>query len=345
MKIKLHKHYYKGFVYALLLVVSATSLFAAKYNEPRKVLYSIQKNALYRNLTVSGDMSLNTKDGDNRTFLMEIGKRPTYFWDSNSAMHLLQTQTFNINNISHNGNEDNILNIQSILVPQGVFLSEGGLLFKKMYLYSGATGSIIGLPNSISNNLLFTLDKNAKTHIKYHTNDLQLIAETSGTYDTNTPIIDYLRTRDLTYNGVNFVSPRMVITKNTNNNTYSANGTARAYLELVNLTRSGDMKSYYGDWEVYSVGACDMEEIKDKDEHVCRKWYNHKEGTPDPQGYDSGKGWVWDLSTDYFTCADVKKPSDSMEPGRYYDYVPESGGVVAGNYTCNDYLTTSSNVT
>ena len=317
MKRYSYKHYLMGFVYCLTFLAAATSLFAAQYNEPRKVLYSKYKNALYKNLFVTGEMRLDIKEDSDRIFLMEIGKRPTYFWNSDNVYHLFQTQTLQLNNVKYSDIADTTtFEIGIANLPQGVFLSENGFIFNNIALTNNNAGAIIRHPGNINIGLTFT---NSETeNVNLYSNNMNFNIS-SGFQPTvaNTLTIKYLRTRDLNINGINFVSPRMTITKSGGN--YIAHGTARAF-ELYALDETDELKSYYGDWEYYAMNSCGS---YSSNYDTCRKYEE--------------RTWVRDTDTGSFECVGVAY-NVSMDDRKPYD-LPFNE---YPNGFCYDYLLTHS---
>lgn len=316
MKNSSYKHYLVGFVYYLISLVAATSLFAAQYNEPRKVLYSKYKNALYKNLFVTGEMLLNIKKDSDRIFLMEIGKRPTYFWDSNNVYHLFQTQTLQLNDVQYADIADTTtFEIGIANLPQGVFLSENGFTFNNLVLTNNNAGAIIRHSSNINFGLTFT---NSETDfINLYSNDMNFNIS-SGFHPTiaNTLTIKNLKTRDLNINGVKFVSPRMTIKSGS---TYTPSGTARDF-ELYALDETDELKSYYGDWEYYAMNSCGS---YSSNSDTCRKYEE--------------RTWVRDTDTGSFECVGVAY-NVSMDDRKPYD-LPFNE---YPNGFCYDYLLTSS---
>ena len=311
MKINLHKCLVKGFVYILLSVVATVSLYASQYNEPRKVLSAVYKNALYKNLTVPGEMKLDTKEG--RTFLMEIGKRPTYFWSSVNAFHLLQTQTLTLNTIRYNKEVDNTFRVNNINIPNAFFISEGGMSFKGLELSNNEAGILV--EHSDTTNMSLNIKNIGNITVKFNANNMSLIEPNGLTPEnslTTIPTIYKLKTRDLQINGINFVVPRMTITNESG--VYVAHGTATNF-ELPDISEStGDkILHYYGDWEVVPAGlgatvgvTASCGDLTADNHETCRKVKKGDEGNP-----------IWDDQASSFTC---EGRTDAPNAGDIYDY-------------------------
>ena len=96
MKKYLFKCVFKCLAIAFLLAIALQS-FAINFNESRRVIIPQHANAVYRGLTVLDtayiyDKTLAYNQWDGRYFLIEIGKRPTFFWDRDSMFYLYQQQ-------------------------------------------------------------------------------------------------------------------------------------------------------------------------------------------------------------------------------------------------------------
>lgn len=329
---KIYLRYSKGLFLALMLTVAVTSLFAAKYNEPRKVLTAKYNNALYKNLSVTGEMSLNV-DGNSRKFLMEIGKRPTYFWDANNAFHVLQTQTLTLNNIQYGTTAGNTFNVGTVNVPKGVFLSQEGFTYGELQLSNNNAGIIVTHPNLINMNL--NIMSGINDGIRFYTNNLILTMPASFVPTVaNTLPIGNFTLRDLYVNRIDFVSPRMTITRT--NGVYAAHGTARLF-DLPLLNESGTLVNYYEDWSVHTgtgvvVGVSGSCGNIANDTKRCRKKYVCKNGVVPPAGIDCSnpsKTYIWEDENEIFTCAGKRYEAPGT-PGETYDIILDGG-------YCNDY--------
>ena len=216
----MRNYFYKNIAKSAFLAfmfLLCTPLFAADFNETRKVVLSKYNNAVYKDLTVLDSMNLST-EGE-RTFLLELGKRPTYFWDLSNTYKLFQHQTLNLDKVSYNGSSKNldVFTVNNMNVLNGTFVSRG------MFLpLSGANISILdgnaNLLLNYSGNFRISLNVEATVSDIYaYANTL---AFTKGSIGTQTPI-SRLNLRDLAFYisggqgnpvvSVPFKSPRMMI--------------------------------------------------------------------------------------------------------------------------------------
>ncbi len=259
MKSYFYKNIYKGLI-SVLCFVMATPLFSANFGEHRRVIIPQNVNAVYKDLLVLDTMALGTARG--RTFLMELGKRPSYFWYTDYMYHLFQNQTLNINNIKTLTTDANSQTFQigSINLDRGSFLSE-----RLSLPYTGDSenaATIVGNPNVIlqnASNLLLVFPGTLNAYINSYptVNTYNMYSKSVSFMNASGTGIEgarYLRDVQVQHTSgnntytVQFVSPRMVIYNSGSN--YYAQGTALEFT-TPSLERSYAPEGYYGPWEVW----------------------------------------------------------------------------------------------
>ena len=338
MKNHLMKGAFKSLVLILLVSISS-SLFAISFYEQRKVIIPKYSNAVYRGLGVLDrmywtqpnkfeDLDYKIPEGS-RLFMLEIGKRPTYFWtegtENDQMFHLFQNVELDLAQAGYRGLKgqvNNQLNIETMQLDNGSFYSEGLFLYKD---------SVVTLKNSTSNLFInytgdFIIDLEFGTEPK----DYQIFAQNirfwlgqEGLLNTSTKLKE-LYIRDLFFEygktGVIFPSRRMMIYKNGSN--YIAQGTAiDFYPSPANISST---KNYYGEWELHNKSnicrandsSCDPCVNRDV---RCYKVVNNRS--------------VPDRDTSVFECAGIPEDgiSTTYDPGDYdggttfcYDYQVKS---------------------
>ena len=261
MKNYSYKYTFKYLALTLLLAISMP-LFAADFAEQRKVIIPQFANAVYKDLTVLDKMILELEENSNRTFLLELGKRPTYFWDSDKMFYLYQNSTLNLRDVVYvpqNTNENVFLidNMNINGTKGGSFYSE------KMVINNGS--NIVIRHESSSLLINFTDDFNAKLEVLSPAADIFVYALKYGMISgeaglNNNLIITSLWARDIQFSNIDdnnnsytvkFPSPRMIVYENNGN--YYAKGTATKF-ELASGSRTIAPKHYFGPWEVYNSG-------------------------------------------------------------------------------------------
>ena len=278
---------YKKYLALTMLLAVSSSLFAVNFNEQRKVIIPQHSNAVYRDLTVLDTMDLS-RDGS-RTFLLELGKRPTYFWDSSKMFYLFQKQTLRVSD-NLTVNKMNLGNSTSIF--KGMRLGTVNLnKSKSKNMHPDSNDfypSMItdGYSNLIVNygttsqptelNVKLVIDNRLSDGTgKRVTHDLytyNLETTSTGSYGTNLNI-DTLRIAKLNVDGHIFPSPRSIMYYSETpfpfpphyfeyaagetalpanfQQHYVVKGTAREF-ELVKANNNNKpVKHYYGPWEPY----------------------------------------------------------------------------------------------
>ncbi|MBO4707345.1 MAG: hypothetical protein J5594_02145 [Elusimicrobiaceae bacterium] len=261
MKNCFYKHIYKILV-LLLFSAMAMPLFAANFGEHRRVILPQDINAVYKDLLV-GEMNLNTQN--NRVFLLELGKRPSYFWNTAYMFHLLQNQTLNINNITTLNATPNsqIFEIDNINVNRGSFLSSG-LSISHDWGTTDADYIVVNPNVSVQNTSTLLLDYadplNAYINSNISVLNYDIYARSIElAYGTGEGIegSKYFRDAQLITSGgneiVKFVSPRMMIYQHGGGSDFRAEGTALRF-ETPSISRTTNPKHYYGPWELANEG-------------------------------------------------------------------------------------------
>ena len=341
MKKKLYKNISIRFFITILLLCATFPLLAAKYSEPRKVLVSKYNNALYRNFAVLGTMTLSVDNPAERTFIMEVGKRPSYFWNSSKSFHFSQEQTMDIEAISYSGGSASDLLIDTIDIPYGFLLSSGITLKDSNVSLSNDDASLlVGFVRNLP--LTFDFDNSALGSIGVYSDNLIFVAN-SG--ETNLPISS-LSARDLSViaggTEIRFPSPRSVITEHQQNGVIvrKASGTARDF-ELVTLGNT--IHSYYGPWENVGAPAVTISSSAcgESAEDRCYRSQVYCQNNSKPCN-EPGLRIVFDTDTEIFECAGEVLPDDSREYvlGNYYDANLDQNP----SQTCYDYQIVTSPV-
>ncbi len=286
----------------------SSSLFAINFNESRKVIRSQYSNAVYRDLTVLDTMNLNTK-GD-RTFLLELGKRPSYYWDSVKRFHLQQDQEIVFGNIFYNNSSNNNLYIRNMSVD-GTLVTDGVTFNKSSSVEINGNGV-----------LLLDYHRNFTARFLQMPTAVNVSAwNVRNTGTSESPSNVYLYMRDLRVGSQPFPNPRMFLWSQAGTDV-RATGTATTF-ELKEDTAS-DIKNYYGPWEVAYNGSlptdlsgtdpCDLTSTGDK----C---YRHNAGNNTD---------IYDTSSSLFSCVGKTGGRDNgiRDPEYYY---------TSGRHWCYDY--------
>lgn len=262
MKSYIYKCSFKYLALTLFLAMSS-SLFAISFNEPRKVIIPRYSNAVYRNLTVLDEMELEGRAG--RTFLLELGKRPTYFWDTDHMFYTYLKSTLNLNTIGYTGGsvEDNDFTIENMRIngPDG-----GSFYSEKMLIVPG--GQVV-LSNFLSN-LFVNYNDWLKVNLAFvaPSSEYNIYSVTyghiqgSGLFNNAQKVTD-MYVRDIYFNYANntdlssgyrnsfkFPSPRAIIYTPDNANYYTK-GLATDF-EVVSVNSKA--KHYFGPWEILNSG-------------------------------------------------------------------------------------------
>lgn len=264
--VKMKRLFYKyimGSAFFALFLMSVLPSYAITFNEPRKVVLPKYTNAVYGSLSVYDKMYLDLDLSDTsskRLFLMEIGKRPTFFWNNDYSHYLQQTQNLNLGSVlyvdptgSSFGNQD-IFTIREMDVKNGSFISEGMFLKSAGDTSITMQGNDTNLIMNYTGNFYFNFDIGSNVNKVYVY--ASTITFTAGNNSVNTvPVMDNVYFRDLGfYVGgavIPFPSPRMMI-YNPNIGYNYAQGTATVY-DLAEVGGIDEIKNYYGPWSLYNT--------------------------------------------------------------------------------------------
>lgn len=299
-----------------------TSLFAADFNEPRKVVLSKYNNAVYKDLTVLDSMNLSTEGS--RTFLLELGKRPTYFWDLRNTYQLFQRQTLNLDKVSYNNSEKNsdVFTIYNMNVLNGTFVSRG-----MFFPSSGANISVVDVNANLLLNYsgAFRISLNVAENVEDIDAYANTLAFTQGSMGTQTPI-STLNLRDLAFYisgnqggsivSVPFVSPRMMIYNGiSNKSSYTAKGTSTQF-KLEPLGGLSNLKNYYGNWLLHNSGK-----VFSSSNSVCgdtpNRCYHLRVNCPTRGKCTVSETPTYDEFDEKFTCKG--ETTDQANETGYYD--------------------------
>lgn len=335
MKNCLIRSVFKGLVVVLFLSVSS-SLFAISFNEPRKVIIPQYANAVYRDLTVLDKMWFEIQADSNRIFLLELGKRPSYFWDTSKSFYLYQTLflKFDPGIIAYNGYTENanVLTISDMNIGSGAFASEHTFLNE---------GSIISINNS-SSTLLVNYKGNFPAHLYFgnESHTYKIFASSSTVYSKGGSDVldvmhkvDNLYLRDAIFNGAKFPSNRVMI--HYNGGKYKAQGTATEFQLSTPKPLNSQTKaqSYYAPWQLHNSGILTTAsgspcgETLPDDRCSYRSCTVVQPGQDDEEEGGTRGGCIpvnADTKDSIFYC--LNKPYDSSQSGTYdpdgecYDY-------------------------
>ncbi len=236
------KNYLNKTISLICFLGISSSLFAISFNEPRSVIIPQYSNAVYRDLNVLDKMYLETKES--RVFLLELGKRPTYFWNKKKRFYLYQKQTLKFDNIFYNGDKSSTFGIDNMILDQGSFFSE------KMFFDNNSSITISGETSNLLANYkdsLYAAFTFGEVSDKYEINSLNMKYNLGNPNLEREHIINNFFVRNLKFGSVKFPSPRMMIYNN--DNSFVAVGTSLDFtLVPANMDNT---KSYYGPWTVY----------------------------------------------------------------------------------------------
>ena len=223
------KSYLFKIFYSICLLGVSSSLFAISFNESRRVIIPQYANAVYRDLTVLDKMYLETK-GD-RVFLLELGKRPSYFWNKENRFYLYQKQNLKLNYVVYGEDgSNNIFGINNMSLSNGSFFSEKMFFDNNSSItINGSTSNLLAnYKNSLYVDLTFgEISDNYEINswnVKYNSGNPELLRE---------HIIKNFFIRDLSFGSVKFPSPRMMIYNK--NNAFSASGTSTDFTLVYQL--------------------------------------------------------------------------------------------------------------
>ena len=317
------KNYFCSCIYKLLaaslFLAIWSPLLAIDFNEPRRVIIPQYANAVYRDLTVLDKMYLDVS-GD-RTFLLELGKRPTYFWNQNKMFYLYQNQEINIGNIVYSTDTSynpDVLTVNNILVDRGSFLS------KNMFFANGSVIEMHGSTSTVIANYKGDLPVNLTLSVNVVDSNIftKALGYTAGS-GTVSPHIDKLYLRDVSFNSIPFPSPRMMVRQRQNPSFYQAQGTSMQFTtESVSLSGNKGPRNYYGPWELW--GPSD------------KKGVLYPYSGNDPCGgdrvdrcykYNSSGESVDDNDDNIFSCVGARNPSSGSSDSNQlycYDYQVET---------------------
>lgn len=333
MKNYFYRYVFKGLILTLFLAVPI-SLFAINFNEPRKVIVPQYANAVYRDLTVLDKMYFETEADSSRTFLLELGKRPSYFWDADKKFHLFENLKLQLGDVAYNNSDTN----KNILMISNMNLDEGSFVSEKIFLNGNSSVTI----NNSSSNLLINYKGNLPVHLHFgkesiHYNIYSLLlgygvgnGSVEAVHKVSSLYLRDLKFSGTGYNGstgVKFRSPRMMIYFT--GSQYRANGTALNFELYSPVVSSSKAKNWYGEWNLYNNGVLKspgQNPCGNSQEKVCKK----KKCTANQRG--SGTCITIednDHLTNVFTC-EGKKFEQGSESGTYdpndlcYDYKEET---------------------
>lgn len=248
MKNYFYRYFLKGLFLALFCVIAA-ECYAITFDEPRRVIIPKYANAVYRDLTVLDKMYWDTATAD-KQFLLELGKRPTYFWNKNQMYYLYQAQKLNLDKINYGDSSvnKNVFTIANVTLKNGSFISEK-LFFAKGSLMQVNRNSnlLINYKGDLLSDLILT--ENVVNYNVY----ARIFGYTIGRLtDTKNPRVHDMFLRDVQFNGVKFPSPRLMVYYNTSGSFYQAQGTALNY-SLPSISAAKAPHSYYGPWELWGT--------------------------------------------------------------------------------------------
>ncbi|MBQ3933639.1 MAG: hypothetical protein II726_00430, partial [Elusimicrobiaceae bacterium] len=250
MKNYFYKYIIKGLALTMLLAISS-SLFAISFNETRTVVIPIYSNAVYRSLNVLNRMFLETDNLSSRVFLLELGKRPTYFWDQNKMFYLYQSPTVTLSAVNYNHSDVNldVLTVNNINLGTGSFIAKGMFLdladkpilsinTPDAYLFMGYNGAIDAEIYFGSTTTQYNIYSN-------------LVGFVNGTgFIDSTKMLNAIYARDLEFvvggNTVRFPSPRMMVYQESS---YKKGVGTAADFTLVNMDIGRTPKHFYKYWE------------------------------------------------------------------------------------------------
>ena len=316
---KNYKYLLKVLVLALLFATTVPS-YAINFDEPRRVIIPQYTNAVYRDLTVLDKMYLNT--GKNRTFLLEIGKRPTFFWNKDKMYYLYQAQELNFGSIVYgdSSTNQNVITIGNISLKNGTFASEGLFFAGDSIMQINRNSNIlVNYKGDLPVNL--TLSSNI---VNYNIFARNFGYTQGGVVETAKPDIDNAYLRDIKFSGVNFHNPRMMIYDK--GSFYQAKGTAQDF-KLVSVSANKAPEAYYGPWELWGPssdkkGVLYQENPSGGD--PCGSTPNrcYHQNVSCGRGIDPGPGCnfqapIYDTDDTEFVCRN--KPFDGSTTGNY-DY-------------------------
>lgn len=240
---------YKYFVRILTLTlffVAGIPLYAIDFDEPRRVIIPQYTNAVYRDLTVLHRMYLDVEKESDRSFLLELGKRPSYFWDQSHMYYLYQEQELDLHNIIYGDSSTNlnVFTVGNISLKNGSFASEGLFLGGDSILQVNKNSNLlVNYKGDLPVNL--TLSE----HVIYYNIFARTFAYSpTGLLEDMSPDVSHMYLRDVKFSSVVFPTPRMMIYKT--GSTYNAKGTAINF-EAISAASIKGPKSYYGPWEVW----------------------------------------------------------------------------------------------
>ena len=306
---KNYKYLLKVLILALLFAATIPS-YAINFDEPRKVIIPRYTNAVYRDLTVLDRMYLDVEKGSNRYFLLELGKRPSYFWIPSHRYYLYQEQELNLNNIIYGDSTSNlnVFTIRNVSLKNGSFASEGLFLGGDSILQINKNSNLlVNYKGDLPVNL--TLSE----HVVYYNIFARTFAyATSGVVEDTRPDVNHMYLRDVKFSSVVFPTPRMMVYKT--GSSYFAKGTAMNF-EPISATANKNPKSYYGPWEVWGPSSSQKGLLKPatSSEHPCGdNMYNRC------YKIRSDGRWVPDTDSEVFQCAGTTSTTASIyDPTEY----------------------------
>lgn len=250
MKNYFYKYIVKGLALTMLLAISS-SLFAISFNETRTVVIPRYSNAVYRSLNVLDKMFFETDNLSNRVFLLELGKRPTYFWDQNKMFYLYQSPTVTLSAVNYNHSTVN----QDVLTVDNINLGTGSFIAKGMFL-DLADNPILSINTSDAYLFMgYNGIINTEMHFGNNTNQYNVFSNLLGFVEgtcllDSTNMINGLYVRDLEVgpNLVKFPSPRMMVYQESG---YTRGAGTAADFALANPDIGKAPQHYYGPWETW----------------------------------------------------------------------------------------------
>ncbi len=254
MKNYFYKYVYKGLIFVLFSVF-ALPLLAANFNEERRVILSQNINAVYRDLLVLGKMELNV--GSHRKFWLEIGKRPTYFWNKDNMFYLFQKQELNVAQFVRTDSTEISYPINNITILGAGSFSSKGLLLNESSDINGPYSAnlrenanlLLNLPDpqgGDNDDIKIKLNFPEVKTYNFYSKNFYVPASTSS-FNAAKHVRDVCQACGGSAE-VKFVSPRMMIYDN--GGYFTAQGTALRF-ENVDIIGNSSPKHYYGPWELW----------------------------------------------------------------------------------------------
>lgn len=309
----------KSILVSLTLIWSlaiSSSLYAISFNESRKVIVSNYSNAVYRDLTVLDTMRLGTAE-EGKIFLLEVGKRPTYFWDVNKRFYLYQSQTLEFQNIQYNNVLNQTLYINDMFA-NGTFISEGVTFNKRSNITINKTGNLL-LSYHGARSMTFSDMPRIVLVRSFNVSNFNPSTDPPTSSNVN------LYLRDLKVGTKAFPNPRLFLYSS--GSYVRARGTVTDFkLQPINGT---SLKNYYGNWTAYPSATSNLKTIDDSAD-ACGdrpfRCYKHNNINNTNISYDNDTT---------FSCVGKKDPpGNGIHDPAQYEY---NGAVQDYCYDYNSY--------